>query len=160
MHMSDRLKATRAVLLFVGNCLTASIGPAALERPIILLIRPRPTMAAYVREDVATSALALGLGAFVWWKWRYGAAKWTWIVGLCWFLQRALRWRFGEGAQSPHSLAWEMSGGGGADVNAAFDWLDYTIPLLRMSFYSLGAALCSRFIVREPGGDKSTRSPR
>jgi hypothetical protein len=94
------------------------------------------------------SALAgFGMGFSIYWTWRQKASKWVWAAGLLWFAWRAIPlWMeqhqmfFG----SRHTLFGQMSG---RDCSPAFsqsclDFIEYTVPFLRTTAFSLGA-LCA-----------------
>ena len=139
-------KPIRLVGLFVFNCLIALGGTAIISSEI--RFNPHDTGTFAVKEDIAESIVALAVGYFVYRIQKYGPPKWVWVVGLCWWSQRALRFWFHQhgplGAMNgAASVFWDMSGAGcPLDRQSCKDWTGYTILSLRLCFYSVGAWLC------------------
>jgi|SRR5579871_48168 len=94
------------------------------------------------------SLAAFGLGYSIYRWFKPAAAKWVWIAGLCWVVQRAVRYYWEQRTYSVlaggHSVFWEMSGlGCDSTVESCRDFGLYTLQFLRTVFYSLGAICCS-----------------
>jgi hypothetical protein len=89
------------------------------------------------RVDLLTSVSALGLGYFVFQRWRPAAAKWVWVVGLCWFCQRVVFPPDGN-----RVVLWEVAATRSVlftDWAAISNWTLYTLFSLRVILYSAGA---------------------
>jgi hypothetical protein len=95
-------------------------------------------------EDLLSSVTAFALGFVVYWRWRPAPAKWLWPLALCSWLWRVLLLLDGF-----HGRIWEVSGDNGVpDFQSILTWNGFTLPLLRATFYSLGALVCWRFDYR------------
>lgn len=99
-------------------------------------------------QEWLNAAASFGLGYSVYRWWKPVTSKWVWVVGLCWFTQRAVRFWFEQRAFSVldggHTIYWEMSGFGCSfDLQSCKDWAQYTLQFMRMVFYSVGALCCS-----------------
>lgn len=81
-------KPLRSVGLFAFNCLIAIGGTAVITSEIHFNQHELQTYA--FKVDIADSVGALALGYFVYRRWQYSAAKWIWVAGFCWWIQRAL----------------------------------------------------------------------
>jgi len=145
----------RVVVAFLSNVLIAAIGPAVIESPFVRLVGLSDGAGVArrigsLKADLLTITVALGLGYSVYRWWRPEAAKWIWLVGFLWFVYGAfLRMDGNHGA-----ILWEASSTEFLDMLSAYrdfynlnsfiNWSEFTLPLLRTIFYSLGAFCCSR----------------
>jgi hypothetical protein len=146
--VSVAAKFLRVSGVFLLNVLSASIVSGMLASPFEHFDR-NSIHATILRIDLINAIAAFGLGYFVYRRWRSAASKWVWIAGLCWFAQRAVRFWYEQRTFSVihvyqgTSIFWEMSGNGCEfNFQSCSDFIGYTIPLLRTTFYSLGAFCC------------------
>jgi arginyl-tRNA synthetase len=145
-------RAVRASGAFLGNLLTATIGPAILGEGIALRIHVRAWNQRMFLADFISAAIAFGLGYFVFYRWKFRSSKWIWAVGVCWFAWRAVPIWFGDPILrrlAPRTVLWELSGNSERPDLESFETWTYTTALLRTVFYSLGAFSCSRFADRK-----------
>lgn len=115
----------------------AVIGTLIVESPFERAMVGRSVTASLFRVDLLTSVCAFGLGYFVFQRWRPLAAKWVWVVGLCWFSQRVIFPPDGN-----RVVLWEVAATKSAlftDWAALSNWTLYTLFSLRVIFYSVGA---------------------
>jgi hypothetical protein len=107
-------------------------------------------MAIMIRNSgVANVVAGFVLGYIVYRQWRPRAALWVWLPGLVWFASRASEFWFAQPDLhvlhvQRHSVWLEMSGlGCNNNVESCWDWLAYTMVLLRTVSYSSAAAWCA-----------------
>jgi hypothetical protein len=128
----------------VSHVFAAVIGTAILENSFAGYTASR---AAVLKADFINAALALALGFFVYLTRPRAAPKWTWVVGVSWFIWGVFLFARGR---LHGTIFWELSW-----YDADFDvqnpsndfyswhsfenWGTYTLPLLRTVFYSVGA---------------------
>jgi hypothetical protein len=131
----------RRLGVFLLNIVTAIFGTAIVTSPFAFVLRPHTIQAVLLKGYVASAVLAALIGFFIYRRWGSGSAKWVAVVGVCWFAFRLLT-LMGGGV----SGMWpEMSGMGcvnGVRNLACMNWLVFTLPALRLIFYSLGAWIC------------------
>jgi hypothetical protein len=146
--MPAAAKFVRTTGLYLLNLVVAAVVTDMLASPF-LHTASDGTMATMLKRDVVNGLAAFGLGYFVYRRWRQGSSKWVWVAGFCWFGQRAVRLWF---APSPfgilypdHTVFRQLSGSGcnSEMIQSCSDWIVYTLPLLRTTFYSFGAFCCS-----------------
>src|SRR5580692_6358201 len=82
--------------MFLGHLLAALIGTGIFESEIYRIFAPSTSNGRLLKATILSAAIAFALGYFVFWKWRSQSAKWLWIIGLCWFGQRAVRYWIGQ----------------------------------------------------------------
>ena len=144
--LPSTMKIILFVLSFCLNAVVAAVAPEIIHYPLVhnLMRLYERTPTAFVRADIITAITAFGLGYFVYRRWHPRAAKWVWVAGLCLFAGRALVWKLRDPAGVDHSILWQMVGEGPSESVQGFgDWAGYTIPCIRMIFYSNGA-FCAR----------------
>src|SRR5450432_240922 len=155
-HMLSRWPRVSRILRFVGlliwNALIALFGTKMFTSPFASVFSNRPLELYTVKADAVCAAAALFVGCFAYSRWRQEPAKWVWLLGLCWFGQRASLWWL-EQTDVPgtirHNICWEMCGTGeDLDATRFAEWAGYTLPFVLTSFYSLGAFGYSRLIDR------------
>jgi hypothetical protein len=139
-------RVLRAIGAYLLNFAIAAVFTNALRNDFILR-RGASATGFLLRNYAFDAAITLALGYFVFRRWHWESAKWVWIVGVCLFLQRAVRfWLEQHGPLNAiHgnvSLYWEMSGVGCLSDRAICSELIYTETLVRTIFYSVGALLC------------------
>jgi hypothetical protein len=140
-------KTVRAVGMFFLNLLLAAVFTDQLTSPFVRF-DTHSIEGSIFKLNCLNAAVAFGLGYFVYWRWRPVSAKWVFIAGFCWFAQQALLLWFEQRSMGvlyrDSAVYWRHFGiNCGGDFEACRDWLGYTIPLLRTSFYSGGAWCCS-----------------
>jgi hypothetical protein len=118
----------------------AVIGTATLESAVQRMI-PSHSVAAIVTKEIILSIDCAALIGFGMWRtWRNSAAKWTWVPAAVWFA-------FGYLTMAGSTDVWgRLSGFGSGSVPSAPDvrsFVVFTVPLIRASFYSLGAYVSS-----------------
>jgi hypothetical protein len=130
--------ALRAVGVFLGNLLTAMLTTAILTTEASSIFNPKPDRM-LLFDDCFSAIVSFGLGYFIYRKWRFASAKFVWIVGACLFGLRATHVVIGY-----HGTLFAEVFGRVSDIPNVEDWSSFTIPLVRTSFYSIGAFSCSR----------------
>lgn len=120
------------------NILLAVLGTAIIESPFERYTVVVSGRQSFFNMDLMTSVFAFGLGFSIYHLTPMVTAKWVWIIGLFWYAQKAL-------LDPNHILLWEVSATRSAmlDFQAMANWSIYTLPGLRMLFYSAGALCCS-----------------
>jgi hypothetical protein len=161
--MTGAMRMLRPIVIVLGNIVTALIGTAILESDLWHIVPSTAVSTLNAKEYVVSTFIPLALGYFVFWKWRYPAAKWVWIAGVVWFGQRALLYWVSEAPSRllgvRHSVFREMSGIGciNGEWLSCNDFLGYTVLCIRIVFYSAGAWCCS--IWRWPRKDGGSGEP-
>jgi hypothetical protein len=118
----------------------AVIATAILDSAVQRMI-PSHSVATIVTKEIILSVVCAALIGFGMWRtWRNSAAKWTWIPAAVWFA-------FGYLTIAWSTDVWgRLSGFGSGSVLGAPDvrsFFLFTVPLIRASFYSLGAYVSS-----------------
>ena len=129
------------------NTLLAVFGTAIVESTISSVFRVHTLSAILGKEYLLSAMCACSLGYLVYRRWQAVSAKWIWVIGVSWLAFRAIPLMFAE-----HTSAWSaLSGSGCADTaDGCMNWFVFTIPSLRLTAYSAGAALCSRLGHNDP----------
>ena len=146
MRAKPSLSQVAAYLL---NVCIAALGTNIVESPFTHFFRTSPR-AVVLREDFLSITAAFALGYVVYRVRQPGTAKWVWFAGLCWFIWGTLHMWLGHGALrlltgTQGTIYWEMSGFGCmSELDSCWNWIEFTLPLLRTIFYSAGAFCCSR----------------
>jgi hypothetical protein len=130
-------RALRAVGAFLGNLLASVLGTAIFTTEAVKLFHPKLDRM-LLFDDCASAIVSFGLGYFAYHKWKFASAKFVWIVGACLFGLRASHVVVGY-----HGTLFAEVFGGVSDRANLEDWSSFTMPLVRTSFYSIGALLCS-----------------
>ena len=130
--------ALRAVGVFLGNLITAMIGTAIVTTEAFSIFHPKMDRM-LLFDDCFSAIVSFGLGCFVYYKWKFASAKYVWLVGTCLFGLRATHIVTGY-----HGTLFAEVFGRVSDIPNVEDWSSFTIPLVRTSFYSIGAFFCPR----------------
>jgi membrane associated rhomboid family serine protease len=128
----------------------AVIGTAILDTAVRRMI-PSHSAAAIVRKEIILSIVCAAVIGFAMWRaWRNSPAKWTWVPAAVWFA-------FGYLTVAGSTDVWgRLSGFGSGSVLSAPDvrtFSTFTVPLIRATFYSLGAYISS-LVYSAPVGPK------
>lgn len=135
--MLRSLKFCGALLV---NLAAAVIATTLLDTEVRGVI-PTHTVAGIVWKEIILSVLcATFIGFFMWRTWRTSAAKWIWILAALWFA-------FGYEAIAQSGNPWgRLSGFSSESVLRGPDpktFFEFTVPLIRAIFYSIGAYVSS-----------------
>jgi hypothetical protein len=147
-------KTARAIGAFFLNLLLALVLTGALDYPFIHF-DPHSIQTSIVKQDMLDAVAAFGLGYFVYRRWKPVSARWVWVAGLCWFAQGALLLWLEQRSMGvlyrSNTIYWRHFGiSCSSDLfETCRDWIDYTLPLLRTFFYSVGAWCC--WLIERPG---------
>jgi hypothetical protein len=144
MKNTDLRFAIPTLAAFATNLAVAVFGTALLESPFERYAVVASGRQSFFNMDIMTSLFALGLGASIYQLLKTVTAKWIWVVGLFWYLQQLI-------IDPKHVLLWEIEATKSAflDFQASANWSLYTLPCLWISFYSMGALICSQLILRK-----------
>jgi hypothetical protein len=145
--MTGMTRAARAIGLFLLNVVIASIATNVLVAPFAR-IDVNAIASSILKRDFLNAVAAIALGYFVYHRWQPVSSRWVWLAGIFWFGRRAFAFWLEQRAVSVmyqgHTIYWEMSGAGcNFDMQSCHDWIVYTLPLIRTTFYSAGAFYCS-----------------
>jgi len=138
--MSKAVTSIRAVGVFLGHLLTATVGTKIIDDEVDSIFHPGGYGNGLLVHDFLDAIIAFGLGYLVFYKSRSVQAKWVWLAGTCWFGLRA----FHVLAGIHGTLFVEMSGNGRPDVESFYVWSIFTLQFIRTGFYSFGAHICAR----------------
>jgi hypothetical protein len=134
----------RVIGSLLSNLLAALMGTFIAQSPFFRIIAFFPPYrAAMVRADFVIAFVAFGVGFAVYARWRPELSKWLWLAGICWYLPRTILKLSGDHSSEASSVF-----GGSPDPTYAdiLAWAEFTIPCLRLVFYSIGAYCCSRLL--------------
>jgi hypothetical protein len=147
--MDRWLRTAGSVLI---NILLAIFGTTLIEHPFSLMITVHTIPEILQRTYLLIVVCGCLLGYFVYRIWQPGTARWLWVVGIGWIVLGAMLLLPAENTsvlfRAQHVSLWSALSGTGcsAGVNAVGcrNWINFTVPALRMLAYSAGAILCSR----------------
>jgi hypothetical protein len=80
----------RSVAFFLGHLLTAVITTEIFTEELAYVFHASTIRGMLHKEYALNVIFAFALGYFVYYKWHSEPAKWIWVVGVLWFLDRAL----------------------------------------------------------------------
>src|SRR5690348_15410650 len=132
----------RVVGSFLLNLLQAELGTGIIEWFFPSFYRPMTAAGNNEREILVSAFIAFASGVLIYYLRRPKVAKWIWTAGVLWLSIRAAQIAIAGQAQS----LWDIFSGGtcasGHSLELCNDFLWVTIPLVRSSFYSVGALCC------------------
>jgi hypothetical protein len=129
--------------------LLAALGTTFLENlisPIVKLFTKSPA-SMVIREWICSIVISALMAALVQGRWRTSTARWVWTIGLLWFLY-GLTGGFGL----PVENRWRAFSGIACSETrgiACVQFWSFTVPLVRCTFYSIGACLASARMIRD-----------
>jgi hypothetical protein len=134
------------------NLLLAIFGTAVVETPLYSLIKVHTIPEIVQRSDWLSALCGCGLGYVVYRLWRPSIARWLWVAGIAWIAFRIIlllpEQHVSALFPAQHVSIWSaLSGTGCSDGITAVgcrNWLQFTLPSIRMVAYSMGATVCSR----------------
>jgi len=134
------------------NLLLAVFGTAVIQTPLDSLIKVHTIPEIVQRSDWLSAVCACLLGYVVYRLWRPYIARWLWVAGIGWIAFRVILLLPAQHVSAlypaQHVSIWSaLSGTGcseGITAVGCRNWLQFTIPSLRMVAYSTGAIVCSR----------------
>ena len=134
------------------NLLLAVFGTAAIQTPLSSMIKVRTIPEIVQRGDWLSVVCACLLGYVVYRLWRPSIARWLWVAGIGWIAFRIILLLPAQHVSAlfpaQHVSIWSaLSGTGCSEGIVAVgcrNWLQFTIPSLRIVAYSTGAIVCSR----------------
>lgn len=149
MHSTRIPKLARVAGMFLLNLLQAILGTTILELPLYGLFRWKTPEAFFLREYVLSAAVSFAIGYLVYHHWQSASSKWLWLAGLAWL---------GLGAFLIMTSASVLDGAGRtiyedmSGISCVSDprstrcanYFNYTVPSLRVVWFSLGALCCAR----------------
>lgn len=143
-------KWLRIVGWTAADLITAIIGTVILDGELGRIIRVHTPSGMIAREMCLSIAVAMFLGLAGYMLRPHGSGKWIWVLGISLLAVRAMYlWdvesvarRFGT-AEGVFSKLFGRSCGPGAYENC-IDWIDYTIPSIRIISYSAGCWIAWR----------------
>jgi hypothetical protein len=122
----------------VANLAIALFGTAILDAAIGKAVRPSSLSAVLLKEWILSIAIALSLGFGITRQWNNRAARWTWALP-------SLRFVLGIVAAIGAGGVLSQISGSACQAGVANPlcrgWFIFTIPFVRSSAYSVGAAL-------------------
>jgi hypothetical protein len=146
-------KTVRAIGAFFLNLLLALVLIDVLVSPFVHFDL-QSIQSSIVKQDSLNAVAACGLGYYVYRRWRRVSTQWVWAAGFCWFTHGALLLWFEQRSMGvlyrSNTVYWQHFGTGCSSglFESCRDWIDYTLPLLRTVFYSVGAWCC--WLIEKP----------
>lgn len=142
---ASRRRFIRPVLLFLLNVLQAVVGPTFVELAVPLL-HATQLKAILWNEYLLSAAISAVCGYFIYRKWLWREVLWVWAAGFAWLGLPALVLLGSSGLSFAFS---QLSGVRcGEDTSSCKDWIQFTIPFVRMVSYSAGGWVfiaCGRY---------------
>lgn len=150
-------KLARYAASFLLNCVLASVLTNALTAPFeprLSTIRTQ-TSRAISQIELSSAVLALVLGAYVSWRWKWlsATARYIWVAGLLWLargVSESLKLQTSSAlyGQDLIHTAYSLISGAGCthDVRNCLAWADYPLQSWRTIFYSVGAVCAAVYI--------------
>lgn len=134
------LRLLRFIGLLLIHTAIAIIATAIAVHAFWKLIPAHSITSVLWKECILDALFATSIGFSVWRTWRTSAARWTWVLAVPWFA-------FGFGFLTSHGPVWgsllPVHSGGVLDAQDARSFFAFTVPLIRTTFYSLGAYISS-----------------
>src|SRR5215472_1706066 len=137
-------------VVYAAHLVAAVFGAAMFSFEVTHMLRFPDWHKRIEADDCVRALVSFGLGYFVYHKWKSGAAKWIWVVGVAWFVQGALHIWLKHSLLGPLGrrdvILWEFrSRTSSIDVEVMKFWSFYTLSLVCTTFYSAGAFCRARF---------------
>jgi hypothetical protein len=144
VKLNTAAPTVRAIISLLLNLFAALMATSLAQSPFVRLIHfSPPYRAAMLRADAVISFVAFGMGFAVYLRWRPKVSKWLWLAGVSWYLPRTLLTFIHSRSPFPDG-AYE----GGLTYQDIVAWVEFTVPCLRLVFYSAGAYCCARLLSR------------
>lgn len=128
------LRALRFIGLMVVHTTVAIMGTAIAVHAVWKVVPAHSISAVLWKECISSAVCATSIGFGVWRIWQTSAEKWTWAPAAVWFALGFLI-RHGDvwGSLLP------VRSGSVLDAPDARSFVAFTVPLIRATFYSIGA---------------------
>ncbi len=131
-------RALRFAAFLIVHILIALFATAIAVHALWKLIPAHSIIGVLWKETILDALCATSIGVGVWRAWRTSAAKWTWVLAAPWFV-----FGFLISHGSVLGVLFPVHSGGVLDAPDTRHFFAFTLPLIRASFYSLGAYISS-----------------
>jgi len=137
--------AIGSIVSLLLNLLAALMATSIAQSPFARFIHfAPPYRPAMLRADVLIVLVAFGMGFAVYRRWRPEVSKWLWLAGVCWYVPRTLLTL----NVNQDSVLDDRGGATSPTFQDLAHWREFTVPCLRLAFYSAGAYCCSLWLNR------------
>src|SRR5579864_173022 len=128
------LRTLRFIGLLIVHTTVAITATAIAEHAIWRVVPAHSISAVLWKECILSAVCATSIGLGVWRIWQTSAEKWTWIPAAVWF---ALGFLIRHGDVRGSLLP--VRSGSVLDATDARSFFAFTVPMIRATFYSVGA---------------------
>jgi hypothetical protein len=131
-------RTLRFIGLVIAHTVAATIGTGVVEHAIWRVVPTHSIVGVLWKECILSTICASLIGFGMWRTWRTSSTKWAWVLPAVWFA---------FGFLATHGNVWGglfgVHSGSVLDPPDTRTFFMFTAPLLRGTFYSVGAHISS-----------------